>query len=115
MIFTVAAGGVPAGTYPAEFVGIESYQDRGQQYAEGVLLRFRVASGDYEGDDAIRIVSQRCTPRSNLYGFAQALAGRELMVGESVDFTEFRGVRGLIVVEQTEGGATRVATFLRSA
>ena len=115
MRFVVSNAGVPAGTYPATFECAEPFDDRQGRYEQGVMLKFRVTSGDHEGHEATRIVSQRCTPLSNLYGFAQALAGRTLEVGESVDFAIFRGVTGLIVVEQTEGGATRVAAFLRAA
>lgn len=115
MRFAVSNAAVPPGTYPARFECAEPFEDRQRLYGPGVKLKFRIASGDYDGDEVCRIVSPRCTPRSNLYGFAQALAGRDLVDGETVDFATFSGVSGLVVVEQTESGATRVEKFLRAA
>lgn len=115
MRFAVSNAAVPAGTYPARFECAEPFEDRQRLYGPAVKLKFRIASGEYDGVEVCRIVTPRCTPRSNLYGFAQALAGRDLVYGETVDFASFSGVTGLVVVEQTVSGATRVATFMRAA
>lgn len=113
MKFVVTHGGVPAGSYPAVYVGAEPYLDANNRFGEGVKLRFRVDSGEFAGDEAMRIVSSRFTARSNLFAFACALAARELTAGDEFDFSHYVGVAGLILVEQTEGGATRVAAFMR--
>jgi hypothetical protein len=114
--FTVATStGVPAGTYLCEFVSITPFTDNAERYDEGVLLAFRVIGGLHDGEAASRICSRKFSPKSNLYGFAQALAGRELQTGEAYDFADYVGTKGIIFVEKTESGSTRVASFLKSA
>lgn len=113
--FTFSQGtGVPAGSYNATFVGLEPFSENADRYGEGVLLRFRIEVGDHKGEEASRICSKKFSSKTNLYKFAKALVGRELKSGESFDFKDFEGTKGMILVESTESGATRVATFLRA-
>lgn len=114
--FTVsAAGGVPAGSYNATFAGLEPFTDNADRFGEGVLLAFRIVGGDQAGETASRICSKKFSAKSNLYKFAKALIGRDLETGESFDFADHVGAKGMIIVEETDGGSTRVATFLKSA
>lgn len=114
--FTVSgSSGVPVGSYNATFEGIEAYKENLDKFGEGVVLKFRIASGEHKGEEASRICSKKFTLKSNLYKFAKALIGRELTGGESFDFAHHVGSKGMIIVEATEGGSTRVATFLRAA
>lgn len=110
-----ATSSVPSGSYSATFSAIESYLGNVEQYGEGVQLRFQINSGDYKGQEASRICSRTFSQKSNLFQFAKALHGRDLTGGDNFDFADHIGAKGLIVVEETESGATRVATFLRSA
>lgn len=110
-----SASGVPIGTYNATFVGLEKYEENLDRFGEGCLLKFRISSGDLNGQEASRICSKKFSAKSNLYKFAKALVGRELTNGESFDFAAHVGAKGIIFVEDTESGSTRVATFLRAA
>ena len=109
------SSGVPSGSYNAIFEGVEAYTENLDKYGEAVVLKFRISSGDHKGEEASRICSKKFTLKSNLYRFAKALLGRELSKGEAFDFANHINAKGMIVVEETEGGSTRVATFLRSA
>ena len=106
---------VPSGSYAATFTAIDPFESNVEQFGEAVILRFEIASGEYEGQEASRICSKRFSTKSNLYGFAKAMFGGELKRGDKFDFAQHIGAKGLIVVEETESGATRVATFLRAA
>jgi hypothetical protein len=113
--FKVGGSGVPAGSYNVKFEGLEEYSENSDKFGEGCLLKFEVLSGDQKGNQTTRIVSKKFSTKSNLYRFAKALLGRELTRGEDFDFADFVGTKGLAIVEETESGATRVATFLRAA
>jgi len=114
-LFTVSSSSaVPAGSYNASFIGIESYKQNVDKFGLGVVVKFKITSGDHKGEEASRICSNKFNTKSNLYMFARALLGRELAIGEAFDFKDHIGTKGMVVVERTEGGSTRVATFLRS-
>jgi len=116
MIFEMnSGGGIPAAAYEAEFVRAEKYEQNADRYGLGVLLVWRVLSGELAGEEATRIVSAKLSTKSNLYKFVQALKGGPVEPGEKVDLESFYSVQGMIVVDECgdEGGSTRVATFLR--
>lgn len=113
--FTVTESGVPAGSYNASFAGLEAFEENLDRFGEGCLLKFTILSGEHKGREASRIVSRKFSSKTNLYRFAKSLIGRDLQSGESFDFADMIGVKGMVVVESTEQGSTRVATFLRAA
>jgi hypothetical protein len=114
--FTVSAGGgVPTGSYNATFAGLDPYTENAEKFGEGCLLRFKITSGEMKDEEGTRICSKKFSPKSNLYKFAKALVGRDLVAGESFDFADHIGVRGMIIVSETDGGSTRVETFLKAA
>jgi len=110
-----AGGGVPTGSYNATFAGLDPYTENAEKFGEGCLLRFKITSGDQKDEEATRIVSKKFSPKSNLYKFAKALVGRDLVAGESFDFADHIGAKGMVVVSETDGGSTRVETFLKAA
>jgi hypothetical protein len=110
-----AGGGVPPGSYNSTFAGIDPYTENVEKFGEGCLLRFKITSGEQKDEEATRIVSKKFSPKSNLYKFAKALVGRDLVAGESFDFEDHIGVKGMIIVSETDGGSTRVETFLKAA
>ena len=113
--FTVTStSGVPAGSYNAKFAGLESYTENADKFGEGVLLKFKIVGGGHSGEEASRIVSKKFSAKSNLYKFAKALLGGDLESGQSFDFADFIGADGMIIVEETDSGSTRVSTFLKS-
>ncbi len=114
--FTVSsASGVPAGSYNASFAGLEAYTENSEKFGEGVLLKFKISSGEHRGEEASRICSKKFSAKSNLYKFAKAFRGNDLESGESFDFADYIGTKGMVIVEETDSGSTRVATFLKSA
>lgn len=102
--------GVPVGGYAAEYVGAEAFEN---EFGPGVKLMWRILDGEYQGTEATRIVSQKLSPKSNLCRFVKSLKGSDIAAGEEVDLQSYVGTRGMIVVEETDSGATRVGSFLR--
>ena len=113
--FTVSSISVPAGSYNASFAGVEPFTENVDKFGEAVSLRFKILSGEHKETETTRICSKKFSPKSNLYKFAKALRGRDLESGEKFDFADYIGTKGLIIVEATDSGSTRVATFLKSA
>ncbi len=114
--FTFSNGsGVPAGSYNASFVGLEPYSENIEKYGEGALLRFKISSGEYKDMEATRICSRKFSSKATLPKFAKALRGKDLEAGEKFDFADYIGTKGMVIIEPTPSGSTRVATFLRSA
>ena len=111
MKFTMQNDGVPTGNYPVEFTGAEEFEN---DFGPGVKLVFRVTAGEQEGASPTRIVSAKLSPKSNLFKFVSALKGRKPEAGEEIDLDSLTGVRGMVIVGETESGSTRVETFLRT-
>lgn len=104
------ASGVPSGSYAARFVEAEAVLN---DFGEGVRLSWEVLQGDHKGERTTRIVSQKLGPKTNLFKFVSALAGRRPEAGEEIDLTTFYGVTGMAIVGDCEGGSTRVESFIR--
>lgn len=111
MKFTVSdAAGVPVGGHAAEYVGAEDFEN---DFGPGVKLKWKILEGPYQNSEATRIVSQKLSPKSNLYRFVKSLKGADLSAGEEVDLQSYVGTQGMIVVEETDSGATRVGSFMK--
>ena len=114
MKFTVTAGeGLPIGSYAAKFSSAEPFDNGASEYGPGVKLIFEVLQGDHQGQTSSRICSVKLSPKSNLFKFIQAFKGSKLEPGEQVDLLSFVGQQGMMIVEATEGGSTRVGSFIR--
>lgn len=111
---TMGGGSVPAGSYAAEFAGASSWEGN-PEYGPALQLRWRILSGDLEGQEATRIASKKLSPKSSLGKFALALKGGPIAAGEAFSFADYIGVRGLLVVESTDSGGSRVSAFIRQA
>lgn len=111
MIFTVAENtGLPVGGYTAEFTGAEAFEN---DYGPGVRLKWKVLEGEHAGTETSRIVSQSLSPKSNLYGFVKGLKGADISTGEVIDLQSYRGVTGMIAMEESNSGAMRVGSFMK--
>jgi len=111
MKFTmIDTAGVAAGGYAAEFTGAESFEN---EFGPGVRLKWKVLDGEHADAEASRIVSQKLSPKSNLYRFVKSLKGTDIAAGEEVDLQSYVGIKGMIVVGETDSGATRVESFLK--
>lgn len=111
LAFTMGTGGLPVGTYPAEFSHVEPFEN---EFGPAVLLTFTVTNGEEVGNTATRIVSQKLSPKSNLHKFVKAFKGSTIEPGERIELERFVGTRGMIITEETDSGSTRVASFLKS-
>lgn len=103
---------IPVGVYGAKFVAVSTVQN---DIGKALLLKFQIAAGTLRGRVATRICSATLSPKSNLLRFAASLNGGRLAPGVTLDLLSLIGVRGLISVELTSRGATRVAAFVRVA
>jgi len=113
--FTMSSGGLPVGSYRAEFVGAEPYEENVEKYGPGVLLKWKVSDGPETGNETSRITSAKMSPRTALGKFAVALKGGPIAPRESFAFANYVGVTGNVLVEGTDNGGTRVSVFLRDA
>lgn len=114
MEFTMGTGGVPVGAYEAEFVGAEPYTENVEKYGPGVLLKWRILDGEeHAGDETSRICSQKMSPKSALGKFAIAIKGSPIATGDTFAFACHVGVTGIVILEETDSGGTRVSTFKR--
>ncbi len=111
MKFTVTASeGLPVGSYAARFASAEAVSN---EFGDAVKLVFEVLQGEHTGATASRFCSTKLTPKSNLFKFLTALKGGKLEPGESVDLLTFIGSTGMMIVEATDSGATRVGSFMK--
>jgi hypothetical protein len=115
MEFTMQSGGLPVGSYRAEFIGAEPYSENAERFGQGVMLKWRVLEGDHAGSEATRICSAKLTPKTALGKFAVAIKGGAIETGERFSFAGYAGVRGSLLVESTDSGGSRVSVFLRDA
>ena len=109
--FTMGSGGIPVGSYAAEFTSAEAIEN---DFGEAVKLTFKVIGGDEEGNETTRIVSQKLSPKSNLHKFVKAFKGGSIEPGEEIDLESYYGIKGMIIVEETDSGSTRVGQFLKT-
>jgi len=110
---TMKASGVPVGGYEAEFVEWE--QSVHEQFGDRIGFRFRVIGGAHDGTETTRFTGAKLSPKSALAKVLSGLAGQKIEVGDSVDPDKFVGKRYMVVVEETESGATRVESILPTA
>jgi hypothetical protein len=113
MEFVVTSGGLPVGAYGAEFIGAEPYNENADKFGPGVALKFRVVGGQHDGQEVSRICGAKLSQKSALAKFAVALKGAAIEAGERINFDNFKGARGSIIVQPTESGGTRIESFLK--
>ncbi len=115
-LIEVGQGGAPVGVHAAQFVRAEHYESEDRpDLPPAIKLSWKILAGAHDGAEASRIVSTKTGPKANLPKFLKAFAGRDVQAGEQIDLESFYGLRGSVVVEETDSGGTRVATFLREA
>jgi len=103
--------GVPVGSYAARFVEAEQASN---DYGDAVVLKFEITGGEHTGSTVTRWCSQNLTPKSGLYAFVTAMAGRKPEAGEEIELTDFYGTVGMIVVIEAKGGGSKVETFIKA-
>ena len=115
MKMTMGTGGLPVGSYSARFKKCEEYKENLDKYGPAVRLVFTVQGGEHDGEEGFAVCSAKLTPRSKLTKFATAIKGGPIAAGDEIDFDDLVGVEGLIVVEETESGGSKVASFIKSS
>ena len=80
------SAGLPDGHYPPAFIGAETS----------------------------RICSQNLSPNPNLYKFVKSIHGSDVQAGEEVDLQSYVCTKGLIVMEETDSGASHVGSLMKS-
>ncbi len=114
MKYSMTQAGVPVGSYTATFTSVEEYTANAEQYGAGIKFTFTIVGGPHDGSEASRICSQKASAKSNLTKIVQGLNGGPLAAGEEIDLDKFIGQKYLVIVEETDSGATRVGTVLKS-
>lgn len=112
-VFKVVASGVPAGNYRATFDGVEIQPANAEKgYAEGIRFKWKLLEGPHAGAIASRVTGSSPTATNACGKLIAALLGRPLALGEAIDLQSYVGKTYLIIVEQSQGGGTRVASAI---
>src|SRR5262249_43327176 len=111
MLLKVSSGGVPAGNYQGEFLGVESFQDQAKKYAEGLRWKWKIIASPQAGQIASRITSAHPSPKNACGKIISGLLGRALKPEEEIDIDSLIGKAFLLIVAQADTG-TRVETVM---
>src|SRR5262245_49262299 len=99
---------VPAGTYVAQFAGVEPKQHK--EYGDGLCWKFRISQGPQTGKTTLRFTGPTPSPNSVCGRIVSGLVGRPLKPDEEIEFDSYLGKSFLIIVEPAQrDGLTRVA------
>lgn len=105
VLLKVSAGGVPVGSYVANFVGIEPTSN---EFGEGLKWEFEVASGPHKGQKTSRMTTNIPSLKNAAGKILAGLVGHTLTPGEQIDPVAYKGKPYLIVVAATDKGSTRI-------
>lgn len=107
MRLRVSDATVPAGSYTAQFAGVEPKKHK--EFGDGLCWKFRITQGPQMGKTALRFTGPTPSPKSACGRMVSGLVGRALEPDEEIDIANFVGKTYLIVVDQVkEDGMTRV-------
>lgn len=114
--FTMRSSGPPAGHHQVEFVRIEEFEgsEKTKDYGAAVQLVFNILAGDHAGEEIFVVCSTKLSQKSKLGGYAVALNGGPISLGQEVDFASYYGRKGLLVVEENADGTTKPTSFLKT-
>ena len=114
---TVKATGdlIPAGSYEAEFLGLEECEHDHKNYGPGICWRFRIVDGEVRDKVATRVTGNEPTKNNACGRMLSQVAGTSLEAGTSVELADYVGHRFHIQVVPTPSGAgTRVEVVVPS-
>jgi hypothetical protein len=103
MKLTIKAGGVPAGSYVARFLGVE--QRDYPQYGPGLLWQFEIVAGPHAGGKVNAMSSPDPTAANKCGRILAGIMNKLPGVGESVDLSTYVGKSFLVIVEQSDRGS----------
>ncbi|MGO9109106.1 MAG: hypothetical protein ACLP9L_07735 [Thermoguttaceae bacterium] len=101
MLLKVSAGGVPAGSYLAPFMGVETTTN---EYGDGLRWWFEIPSGPHAGSKVGRITSPKPTPKNACGKMLAGITGRSLTAGLEIDLAAYVGKPFLIIVAESKSG-----------
>ena len=102
--------GVPAGQYTAAFDAIE--ETNHPEYGEGLIWKFLIHGGQYDGQIAQRVTGPQPTPKNACGKMVKGVTGSLPTAGNEVDLDKFIGTKFSILVEDAENGGTRIAAVI---
>jgi hypothetical protein len=83
--FQLAGADVPAGSYYAEYIGVEDYE--GGEYGPGVKWSWRITSGEHKDKVISRITGKKPTAGNACGRMIVSLLGKTPGLGEPVDLS----------------------------
>lgn len=101
---------VPAGTYPADFLGAEETQHA--EYGEGFNWLFGITAGPWRGARVSRRTGSPATSKNATGKFLTAMTGQPVEKLDDAELEEYVGTRCLIVVTVNGDGWPRVESFV---
>lgn len=113
MAFTMKASGVPVGSYRAKFKRWE--QSTHAEYGDRVQFVWEIIDGEHKGAEASRFTGAKLSPKAALAKILGGLTGRKIGIGDEVNPDDYIGKEFLLIVAETESGASRVETVLPAA
>jgi hypothetical protein len=105
MLLKVSAGGVPAGSYHAKFLGVEVVNN---EYGDGLRWNFQITVGDYAGRNVSRTTAKNPTTRNTCGTLLSGIAGKPLTIDAEFEVAAYVGKTYLVVVNEGQTGSTRV-------
>lgn len=112
MAFTMKSAGVPVGQYRAKFSSWE--QSVHEEYGDRVLFEFQILEGKEKDNKATRFTSAKMSPKSALCKMAKGLSGHAFEPGDHFDPDDYLNKEYLIIVAETDSGATRVESVIKT-
>ena len=103
---------VPEGEYLGKLVSVDEWNENVDKYGPAIRFAWVITRGDYEGQEVSRITGTRVTKKTALGKLLRGLKGASIEPGEQIDPTAFIGREYVLRVEETESGATRVASVI---
>ena len=102
--------GIPVGQYKAQFVGLEPAKS--SQYGDGMRWKFQVCEGPLAGAYTSRQTAVAPTPSNSCGKMLSGVAGKQIVMDETVDLNLFIGQVYRVLVTDPDGRGSRVEAIL---
>jgi hypothetical protein len=110
MKLQVSHGGAPAGTYLAQFVGVDTTNSN--DFGPGLRWKFIVTQGELVGRMLSRVTGDKPTPANSCGKLLAGMLGQPLIVDKELDPDQFIGRSFLVVVAPSKTGQTRIEAVI---
>lgn len=102
--------GIPVGQYKVQFIGLEPAKS--SQYGDGLRWKFQVCEGPLTGAFTARQTAVAPTPGNSCGKMLSGVAGKTIVMDESVDLDLFIGQVYRVLVTDPDGRGSRVEAIL---